>query len=160
MKLDLVNCKKCGNLFKKKSRNVCERCIQLEKMVINKIVDFVDRCAERSEPFTTLKLISEGTGVEFGEIDEIYKSGQLLTYTTNKIIVSCSICNEEKRGSEMKGYFCEKCYEDVAGKSGLSLNDPEKIKIDLKKFDKDIMHTRKNARSQESRFGLGSKRNK
>lgn len=150
MKLNVINCRRCGTLFQKKSRTVCDRCIEIEKEHMRTISKFV----ETSSELVTLRQISEGTGISFDDVDEIYKGGQLLTYTTNRIVVKCGICNQDKKGSEMKGYFCEKCYEKMAEENGLGIKDPEKIEITLKKFDRDIMHTKKSSATQE-RSGFG-----
>ncbi|OGI21824.1 MAG: hypothetical protein A2287_03905 [Candidatus Melainabacteria bacterium RIFOXYA12_FULL_32_12] len=120
----------------------------------------ISKFVEFSSVPVTLRQISEQTGISFDDVDEIYKSGQLLTYTTNRILVTCANCNEEKKGSEMKGYFCEKCYEKMAEENGLKIKDPEKIEIKLKKFDKDIMHSRKTASSKEQPRGMRSRRDR
>ena len=157
LKLDVINCRRCGTLFKKNKRTICDRCVEIEKEQMRTISKFV----ESSSELVTLRQISEQTGISFDDVDEIYKGGQLLTYTTNRIVVKCGICNQEKKGSEMKGYFCEKCYEKMAEENGLGIKDPEKIEITLKKFDRDVMHTRKSSAAQEaSRFGRRSRRDR
>ena len=151
MKTPLVNCKKCGVLFAKTKRSVCDICVEKEKELAKVISKYVDKSPEL---YITLQSISEGTEIGLSEVEEIYSSSLLLTYVTNKITVECRICHDEKKGSEMKGYFCDECLERL----GLLGCDPTKIKVELKKFHKDVMHTR--VTTDENGLGRGFKSKK
>lgn len=130
-----------------------------EKENIKKISKYVESSSER----VTLETISQDTGIDPDDIDDIYKNALLLTYVMNRIIINCKICNEPNIASDMNIYVCKACRAEAEGKEYISVkpSDPTKIKIELRSFDKNIMHTKK-AHSQDtgSRYGLRSKRDR
>ena len=151
----LINCKKCGKLFRKKLRNICDECLEKENRVINKINDFIKIY---TEPFVSISVISENTDISAEEIEELFNKSRLSDFA-NRITIKCKICGNETKAIERKGHFCLKCInqhfnEDEIKKPNLPKID---VSIELRKFDKDIMHTNKII-PEEERLKYGFKK--
>jgi hypothetical protein len=138
----LINCKKCGTLFQKKLRDICDTCLEQDNTRITSIENYVKNCAEQ---FISFKMINNFTGIEMEAIEELYKQGRL-TIITGRLLTKCKICGIEVKGVQAKGNFCAKCYntkvtEDEGAKKAIF--DPKNANIELRKFDKNIIHTNK-----------------
>lgn len=146
-----ANCTKCGVLFPKKLRNICDSCLEKEKKIIEKIVSFVKNCPE---PAVSITVISENTGIELKEIQNLYNKGRL-TDIADRITTRCKICGTETKESEKKGHFCPKCVQQMITEG--NIRDPEIVKAqqtELKKFEKDIMHSKLAYGKERQKFGF------
>lgn len=90
-------------------------------------------------------MINQSTGIELESIEELYKQGRL-SIISGRLITKCKICGIEVKGIQAKGNFCSKCYNKVITEeenSRRAILDPQNINIELRKFDKNIIHTNK-----------------
>jgi hypothetical protein len=149
-----ANCKKCGSLFGKAMRDICDKCAAAENELVDKIIRMVQIYPE---PFIHLSKISEDAGVDLNELENLYKNGRF-TRIANRITINCKGCGEEMRFNSNKGFFCEKCIDQMGGlPEKPSVNDPSSYGVKLRQFEKDIMHTKKN-HSQEIKLKYGFKK--
>jgi len=140
--MNLINCKKCGVLFQKKLRDICDKCLEKDNMMIEKIEKYICNC---SEQFISFEMINEATGIELEEIEELYKKNRL-TIITGRLITKCKICGAEIKNIYGKGNFCAKCLNEVINEDSggrKPVLDPKNVNVDLRKYDKDILHTNK-----------------
>ena len=138
--MNLINCKKCGILFEKKLRDICPKCLEKDNMTIDKIEKYIKKCPEQ---FISFEMISEAIGLERDEVEDFYKKGRL-TIITGRLVTRCRICGIEIKGVQGNSNFCGKCSNEVISEDGRkSTLDSKNINIELRKFDKDIIHTNK-----------------
>lgn len=147
----LVNCTQCGILFQKRLRDICDKCLESERLLIQSIEHYVE---QNKNVFVPITHISEGTGIDISKITELYKKGRL-SEIASRLSVKCSICNIEIRGLTKKGLFCVKCYDQFSREKTKTAVKASKEGVVLRTFDKDIIHTRKNINPEEkSKFGF------
>jgi|GEM_PF-847784 len=141
--MELINCKNCGKLFSKKLRDICDECLEKDNRNIDNVEKYV---RNSSEQFISYETISRATGIKVEEIAELYKKGRL-TVLSGRLIVKCKICGVEVKGIQGKVSLCAKCLSDVMnneeGGTRKPILDPQSVNVDLRKFDKDIIHTNK-----------------
>lgn len=150
----LVNCTHCGILFQKRLRDICDTCLENEKICIQSIEHYV---GQSKNVFVSVSQISEGTGLEINKIIEFYKTGRLSDIAA-RLSVKCSICSTEIKGITKKGLFCVKCYDQFHRAQTHTPVKKSEETVVLRKFDKDIIHTRK-AADPHSRAKFGFKKN-
>ena len=101
----LANCKKCGKLFKKLLRDICDICSAVERHELILIFRFI---RENPDGDISLKQLHENTGVSIDHLEEYYFSGQLVNAGA-RIKADCKLCGAEINTITRKGYFCTKC---------------------------------------------------
>ncbi|MEI7475257.1 MAG: hypothetical protein WCK67_10830 [bacterium] len=147
----LINCNKCGTLFQKRLRDICDSCLNEEKNFVEAIETYVQRSVG---VFVSMHEISEGTGIDIGKITELYKKGRLSDVAA-RLSVKCSICGAEIKGITKKGHFCVKCYDEFKKENTKTPVKPSEGHPMLRNFDKNIVHTRKNVDADERmKFGF------
>jgi hypothetical protein len=153
--VNLINCKKCGVLFQKKLRDICDKCLEKENKSVEQIEKYIKNC---SAQFISFEMINQKTGIELEEIEELYKKGRL-TIITDRLLAKCKICGVEIKCTQGKSNFCAKCLNEVLSEDGgrKPILDPKNVNVDLRRFDKDIMHTNKII-SPEERMKYGFKK--
>lgn len=107
--MKLINCKKCGVLFRKSLRDICDRCQQEEQ---KKIVLICEYAKGRSGAKFTLEELSQSVGISLDEIQHFHKKRRLHEIE-HLIIMKCKICSSEIGNLGPKGYFCNKCIESM-----------------------------------------------
>jgi uncharacterized protein len=155
--MQLVNCKVCGKLFQKTLWDLCDACIQAERHEIESISDFV---SSRDDEFVSIETISNELVIEISRIEELYRKGKLIK-VAHKISSKCKICGEETKSINKNDNFCPKCHGQIA--EDLETRNPqlniEKVKAQLKKFDKDVMHSVKPPSADQGQRRYGFKKN-
>ncbi|MDD3014204.1 MAG: hypothetical protein PHC34_10925 [Candidatus Gastranaerophilales bacterium] len=139
--MSLINCKKCGVLFQKRLRDICDKCLEKDNLTIDKIEKYIRNC---SEQFITFEMIKKATGVESEEIEEFYKKGRL-SIITGRLTTKCKICGVEIKGVQGNSNFCVKCSSEVISEDGAkkAMLDSKNANIELRRFDNDIIHSNK-----------------
>lgn len=128
--MSLINCKKCGILFKQKLRPVCDKCLSLDNENINKITAFTKAWFEK---FVSMETISKELKIDIHEIEEFYKNGNLYNIA-DKLTSKCKICGIEVKVKDKKGHFCQKCYQQMLEENEKKpLNNPTNIRVPPKK---------------------------
>ena len=106
----------------------------------------------------SFEMISQNTGLNLEEVLELYKAGRIGRYDS-RLLIKCVACSAETKQSNRKGLFCTKCAQQMCSGEGSRkpVNDPDKIQVQLRNFEKDIYHTKKTF-SDEDRIKYGFKR--
>lgn len=155
--MQLVNCKVCGKLYNKTLFDMCDACIQAERQEIESITDFV---AAREDEFVSIETISNELLIEDSRIEELYRRGKLIK-VAHRISNRCKICGEETKSINKNDNFCPRCQGEIAEE--LENRNPQinidKVKAQLKKFDKDIMHSVKLSQNDGKQKKYGFKKN-
>ena len=123
------------------------------------MVRTIDSYMEKiSGQMASFEMISQNTGLNLEEVLELYKAGRIGRYDS-RLLIKCVACSAETKQANRKGLFCSKCAQQMCSGEGQRkpVNDPDKIQIDLRKFDKDIYHTKK-AFTDDDRIKYGFKR--
>lgn len=101
----LINCKKCGTLFFKKSeREICDECYKAELELIDKIADFVNS----KENKQSLDDIYAELNIPVDELEDLVSRGRLFRILP-KISIKCRFCGVELQDDEKTGFTCKKC---------------------------------------------------
>lgn len=149
----LANCKKCGKLFKKVLRDICDVCAAVERHELILIHRYI---RENPDQDISLKQIHRETEISMDHLDEYYFTGQLATAGT-RIKAECKLCGAEINMMTRKGYFCIKCSEKLQEEFGLSTYVNRKpidiAEIKLKTFHKNIFHSQL-AKSKNEKYGF------
>jgi len=139
--MQLVNCKVCGKLFQKAFRDICDACLQAERDEIESINNFV---LNREDEYISIETISTELVIDIHRVEELYRKGKLVN-AAHKISGKCKICGEETKSNGKNDNFCPKCHGQIA--EDLESRNPQmnidKAKVQLKKFDQNIMHSAK-----------------
>jgi hypothetical protein len=147
----LVNCTRCGILFQKRLRDICDTCLENEKTFIQSIEHYVE---QSNSVFVSITQISQGTGIDINKITELYKNGRLSELAA-RLSVKCSICGVEIRGLTKKGLFCVKCYDQFNREKTKTIVKRSEEGVTLRIFDKNIIHTRKSPDAKErAKYGF------
>jgi len=108
---ELANCPRCGKLFVKGLRDICDECYKKEEEQFNTVYKFIRKSKNRS---ATLTEVHDETGVPEDMIIHFIKQGRLQTKMMENLTYPCERC-----GAPIKtGRLCEKCQKEL--KSGLN----------------------------------------
>lgn len=143
----LVNCKKCGTLFFKRSeREVCDECFKKELDVIDKIAYFVN---SKQDTKATLDEISNELSIPMEDLEDLVSRGRLFRVLP-KIAIKCRFCGIELQDDQKTGFTCRKCLSKFSPKvnelekKGLNISFEQKAKT-LKRRLRGGMNTVDNA---------------
>jgi predicted amidophosphoribosyltransferase len=139
--LKLANCKKCGKLYKKVLRDICDVCAAIERHELILIFRFI---REHPDIEISLEQICRETNVPLDHLEDFYFTGQLAN-AGPRIVATCKLCSSKITSLTRKGYFCSKCSEKIQEEFGLSQHVSRKpidiSEIKLKTFHKNIFHS-------------------
>lgn len=156
MKTELANCNKCGILFKKTLRNICNKCLEIENKNIEKINNYIK---QNPHDIVSIQVLSDKTGIPVDDIQELLKNGRLINLK-HRIMINCKICGGEITNINSKGNFCYKCLQKLPSDNVETVThvNLKNVQVNLKKFDKNVMHTKKESDSDQ-KYKYGFKRN-
>lgn len=151
--MKLANCKKCGKLFKKILRDICDVCAAIERHELVVVFRYI---RENSDQEVSLNQINRDTDIPLEHLEEFYFSGQLANAGT-RIVASCKLCGAKITTLTRKGYFCARCSEKLQEEYGLSNHVNRKpidiSQIKLKTFHKNIFHSQLE-KSKQVKYGF------
>lgn len=151
--MKLANCKKCGKLYKRILRDICDVCAAMERHELILIFRYM---REHEDKEVSLKQIRKDTDITLDHLEEYYFSGQLASVGT-RIKAECKLCGAEITTITRKGYFCTRCSDRLQEEFGLSPyvnRKPIDISdIKLKTFHKNIFHSQLN-KNTNVRYGF------
>ncbi|OWZ84857.1 TIGR03826 family flagellar region protein [Natranaerobius trueperi] len=101
---NLKNCKSCGKLFLKVSRNICPDCFQEEEDCFLKVKNYLDE-----HPNATVLEVSTETEVTQKQIKKFIEEGRLITTQFTRLSIECERCGVEIS----QGKYCESCQEEL-----------------------------------------------
>jgi len=137
----LANCKKCGKLYKKVLRDICDVCASIERHELIVIFRYM---RENPDQEISLRQINSETSIPMDHLEEYYYTGQLAN-VGSRLIAECKLCGSQVNSMTRKGYFCTKCSEKLQEEFGLSSYVNRKpidiSEIKLKTFHKNIFHS-------------------
>ncbi|WP_088104284.1 TIGR03826 family flagellar region protein [Halalkalibacter urbisdiaboli] len=130
---DVANCPKCGGLFVKALRPICNHCFKIQEEHFEKVTTFMRKKQNR---MATLREVHEQTEVPLEQIHQFVREGRLLTRQFPNLGYPCESC-----GSIIKeGRLCESCKGNITG--GLEKIEREKERLEaLEKEEKRQQHS-------------------
>ncbi len=112
----LINCKKCGSLFIKGARDICDNCFKAELEQVDKIKAFINK---RGEGKTTIEEIVNELGINKNELEELIEKGRLFSVMP-KLIIKCRFCGIEIEDEQKSSFVCTKCLNKFSPKGDLA----------------------------------------
>lgn len=112
----LINCKKCGSLFIKGSRDICDNCFKAELEVVEKIKTFINK---KEGQKTTIEEIVAELDINKNELEELIEKGRLFSVMP-KLIIKCRFCGIEIEGDQKSSFVCTKCLNKFSPKGDLA----------------------------------------
>jgi len=98
--MELANCPRCGRLFTRHFRDICQNCFaDIEKEY--------ELCLEylKKHKGATITVLSEETGVSIRQITKFIKEGRISLYNAPNLSYPCEVCGVLIR----EGNMCENC---------------------------------------------------
>lgn len=111
----LINCKKCGSLFIKGARDICDNCFRAELELVDKIKAF----ANQSPAKVTLEEISLGLSLNKNELEDLVEKGRLFSIMS-KLSIKCRFCGIEIEDEQKSSFVCTKCLNKFSPKGDLA----------------------------------------
>ena len=123
--MNLINCKKCGSLFSKKLRSICDKCYEVENRHVEAVVEFVK---QSHKVLVEIDEISKKLGISMRELTDLFKNGRL-SMIVSRLTIRCTVCGDYTKAIELCGHFCPKCSEELLnGKNqAITLNNQRSI---------------------------------
>ena len=112
----LINCKKCGSLFIRGSRDICDSCFKAELELVDKIKSFVNK---NPNPKTTLEEIVNEIGINKIELEDLIEKGRLFSIMP-KLLIKCRFCGIEIEDEQKSSFICTKCLNKFSPKGDLA----------------------------------------
>lgn len=124
------NCSICDSLiFDKEKGNLCTACYEIESANIKKITEYFKSFEQLQTKTFSMEELSSATGIELYEIERLYRTNKLRSYTSI-ISLNCKICGNKFKPTIFSGVCCKNCTTKV-----------EKVANELKESDKLIEKT-------------------
>src|SRR5699024_2472262 len=103
---DVANCPRCGAIFLKALRPICQQCYQEQEESYDKVSAFIRKKQNRR---ASIKEVHEATGVDLTLIQQFVREGRLLTSQFPNLGYPCESC-----GTEIKeGRLCQSCNDNI-----------------------------------------------
>src|SRR5690625_924300 len=99
---DLANCTRCGTVFVKAIRDICQNCYKEEEKAFETVYHFL---RQRKNREAAMAEIVEATGVEESWITKFIKEKRLVTSPFPKLNYPCEKCGKPIR----RGRLCPGC---------------------------------------------------
>ncbi len=145
----LINCKKCGSLFIRGSRDICDNCFKAELELVEKIKAFV---IKNPNPKTTLEEITNEIGINKNELEELIEKGRLFSIMP-KLLIKCRFCGIEIEDDQKTSFVCTKCLNKFSPKGDLAkINALKEEQQQNEFFERKIRRT--STEGQKSRCGF------
>jgi len=108
---DLVNCKKCGTLFVKSSRDICESCLKTEVATVDKVKMHLQKSSKK----LTLDDLAIALDIKKTDLEEMYEKGRFFS-VLNKLLIKCKFCGIEIDDDNKNSFVCQKCLQKFSPK--------------------------------------------
>ncbi|MBU8905984.1 TIGR03826 family flagellar region protein [Desertibacillus haloalkaliphilus] len=116
---NLENCPKCGKLFVKGIRTVCNDCHKEVEKMFETVYQFIRRRENRA---ATMEEVVEATGVSEQQISRFIREGRLQLAQFPNITYPCDSCGKRIR----EGRICSSCQSNL-GKDLKQTTEVEKV---------------------------------
>ncbi|PRO65670.1 TIGR03826 family flagellar region protein [Alkalicoccus urumqiensis] len=114
---ELSNCPKCGGVFVKALRSVCEKCHREVEEDFEKVYSFIRRRENRR---ATMEEVNEATGVSKEQIATFVREGRILASQFPGLSYPCESCETPIR----EGRLCDDCRKGIT--DGLKTQERER----------------------------------
>ncbi len=137
---ELANCSRCGAVFVKTLREICQNCYKEEEKAFQIVYDFLKE--QKNREATILEIV-DATGVEEELIIKFVKERRLTPKDFPMLAYPCERCGEDIT----TGHICSNCTEEL--KQDLAqAKEEERVKSERKKREKtNIYFTMNNDKS-------------
>ena len=105
--MKITNCKRCGKLFQKTTRDICVDCVKEEGQILETI-----RVYLRNNPSSSLAEVSHATDISMEVISDLIYVGMLRLVDFPNMAVECQGCGTPTQ----EGRYCSKCQEELGTK--------------------------------------------
>ena len=105
---DLANCSRCGNVFVKTTRDICQDCFKEEERQFEIVYNFMKKRVNRQ---ATIPEIVEATSVKEDLIIKFVKEKRLRSAQFPNLTYPCDRCGKEI----VEGRLCQACSDDLSG---------------------------------------------
>ena len=120
--MNLKNCKICGKLYNKVSKDMCPDCVNKEEEDFLAVKQYLDE-----HPNATVPQVAEDTEVLEKRINQFIREGRLQTTKMTNISAPCMRCGDPVK----EGKYCKKCSSEL--EEGFKSVKGDKDKDDKKK---------------------------
>lgn len=104
--LDLSNCARCGNVFAKSLRDICQDCYREEEEAYKTVYNFLSKRKNRE---ATLEEIVKATGVDEELVIKFIKENRLRSSRFPKLAYPCEKCGVDI----VEGRLCHSCSNEI-----------------------------------------------
>ncbi len=101
-RVPIVNCKRCGKIFRKTAGDLCAECIKEEGEILETI-----RAYLKQNPLSSLAEVSDATDVSVEDITDLIQAGMLRLTDFPHMSVECQGCGTPIQ----QGRYCSRCKE-------------------------------------------------
>ncbi len=105
--MKIANCKRCGKMFQKTTRDICMDCVKEEGQILE-----ATRVYLRDNPSSSLAEVSDGTDISMKVIMDLIHAGLLRLVDFPNMAVECQGCGTPTQ----EGRYCSKCQEELGMK--------------------------------------------
>lgn len=103
---EIANCSRCGNVFLKGLRDICQDCYNKEEEAFQTVNKFLKK--QKNRTATMLQIIEE-TGVEEFYISKFIKEKRLLLTKFPNLTYPCEVCGT----GIQTGRLCKGCQDNI-----------------------------------------------
>ncbi len=114
---DVANCPRCGTIFLKNLRPICNHCYLEQEKNYEKVSSYMRRKQNRR---ATIREVHEETGVDLQQIHQFVREGRLLVSMFPNLAYPCESCGKDIQ----EGRLCSSCKENIT--EGLQKIEDEK----------------------------------
>jgi uncharacterized OB-fold protein len=106
---NVANCKKCGTLFLKTSRDICDKCFEAQNKMVSEINSFVILSQDET---ISLDSILEKYNLSRSEFEELFNAGKFVRIA-KKVTIVCTKCGNVTPIENKKGTLCSVCAKKI-----------------------------------------------
>lgn len=105
----LTNCKKCGKLFIKKNRDICDSCYETQNKLAEEICNYVLSLGKDS---VSMAHIMEKFNISSKEFETFFNNAKFIQIS-DKITIKCVRCGNEFKPGRKTGFICDNCLKKI-----------------------------------------------
>ncbi|MFD2615550.1 flagellar protein [Paenibacillus gansuensis] len=105
MSLNVANCPKCGKIYTRNIREVCNNCYKEVELMYEKCLKYL-----REYRKCTLQELSDATEVSTGQIIKFIREGRISVVLAPNLAFPCEMCGDNIQ----VGTICENCRKKLA----------------------------------------------
>ncbi len=103
--MPLANCKKCGKLFMKKNRDICDACYEAQNKLAEEICNYV---ISLEKDCVSMAHIMEKFNISSKEFENFFNNAKFVQIN-DILTVKCVRCGNEFKPGRKTGFICDNC---------------------------------------------------